>query len=211
MRTEQHTGLVARHVAGPLHEEGVLRLAGRVVGQEVQGVEVEPLRLDLGALGDLVAHGHEDVRDPLHERGQRVPGAGRYPVVRQRDVDRLLDQDPAVALGLQLGLAGGEGLAHGAAGLADALARLGLGLGRQRADLAVGEGERRGPGGVRGLRVSERVEIRRGGEGGERLVPHALDLFRFQRLDLDWVVRLVGCRHLFPYFRLAGETTLLDR
>ncbi|BET51201.1 hypothetical protein RGQ21_61830 [Kitasatospora aureofaciens] len=54
------------------------------------------------------------------------------------------------------------------------------------------------------LGLLERVEGVRGGEGGERLVPHALDLFRFQRLDLDWVVRLIRCRHLFPCFRLAG-------
>ncbi|GLX52114.1 hypothetical protein Shyhy01_50640 [Streptomyces hygroscopicus subsp. hygroscopicus] len=54
------------------------------------------------------------------------------------------------------------------------------------------------------LGLVERVEGVRGGEGGERLVPHALDLFRFQRLDLDRVVRLIGCRHLFPCFRLAG-------
>ncbi|BBC97046.1 hypothetical protein GCM10009566_23260 [Streptomyces murinus] len=47
------------------------------------------------------------------------------------------------------------------------------------------------------LGLVQRVEGVRGGEGGERLVPHALDLFRFQRLDLDRVVRLIGCRHLF--------------
>ena len=97
--------------SGPGDEEGVLHLAGRVVGREVQGVEVEPLGLDLGALGDLVAHGDEDVGDaapPSVVSGCRAP-RGRA-VLGQRDVDGLLDQDPRVALGLQLGLAGGERL-----------------------------------------------------------------------------------------------------
>lgn len=204
MRTQDDTGLVVPGTVGALDEEGVLHLPGRVVGHEVQGVEVEPLRLDLGALGDLVAHGHEDVRDALHEGRQRVAGPGRDAVVGQRDIHRLLDQHAGVPLGLQLRLAGGEGLAHGAAGLAHALARLGLGLRRQSADLPVGERQGRGTTGVRGLRLGERVEVTGGGEGGERLVPHALDLFRFQCLDLYWVVRLVRCRHLFPCFRLAG-------
>jgi hypothetical protein len=190
---------------GALHEEGVLHLPGRVVRAEVQGVEVEPLRLDLGALGDLVSHGHEDVRDPLHHGGQRVPGAGRYAVVGQRDVHGLLDQHACVALGLQFGLAAGERLVHRAAGLADQLAGGGLGVRGQGADLAVGEGQRRGAAGVGDLGLLERVEVTGGGEGGERLVPHALDLFRFQCLDLNRVVRLVRCRHLFPCFRLVGQ------
>ena len=42
-------------------EERVLHLPRRVVDAEVQRVEVEPLRLDLGALGDLPAHRDEDV------------------------------------------------------------------------------------------------------------------------------------------------------
>ncbi len=203
-------GVRAQHDAGlgaalrALDEEGVLLAAGRVVRADVQGVEVEPLGLDLGPLGDLVAHGHEDVLDALRQRGERVPGAGRYAVVGQRDVHGLLDQHAGVPLGLQLRLAGGEALVHGSACLADALAGLRLGVRGQSADLAVGEGQRGGAAGVGDLGLLERVEGVRGGEGGERLVPHALDLFRFQCLDLDRVVRLIGCRHLFPCFRLAG-------
>ena len=44
---------------------------------DVERVEVQPLRLELGAVGDLVAHADEDVGDPLGERGERVPGAAR--------------------------------------------------------------------------------------------------------------------------------------
>ncbi|GAA4963223.1 hypothetical protein GCM10023238_33260 [Streptomyces heliomycini] len=201
MGAQHDAGLGA--APGPLDEEGVGLAAGRVVRADVEGVEVEPLRLDLGALGDLVAHGHEDVLDALRQRGERVAGAGRDAVVGQRDVHGLLDQDARVALGLELGLAGGEALAHGTARLADALAGVGLGVRRQGADLTVGQRQRGGAAGVGDLGLLERVEGVRGGEGGERLVPHALDLFRFQRLDLDRVVRLIGCRHLFPCFRLS--------
>ena len=86
-------------------EEGVHHRPGRVVGVHVQRVEVEPLRLDLGPLGDLVAHGHEVVLDALLDGGQRVPGAGRAAVVGQRDVDGLVDQHGLVALRLELGAA----------------------------------------------------------------------------------------------------------
>ena len=128
---------------GRVDEEGVLHLPGRVVRVEVERVEVEPLGLDLGPLGDLPAQADEDVGDPLAAAaaaGGARPAGGA--ATGSGDVDRLLDQHPGVALGLELGLARGEGLGDPAAGLADPLARLGLGGRRQRADLAVGEGER---------------------------------------------------------------------
>src|SRR6478735_5299848 len=90
---------------GRLDEEGVLHLAGRVVLAEVEGVEVHPLRLDLGALDDLPAHPDEGVHQPFLGQLQRVPGAGRAAVHRPGDVDGLLDEDPPVALLLELGLA----------------------------------------------------------------------------------------------------------
>ena len=114
-----------------------------MVRRHVQRVEVEPLGLDLGAFGPLVAHREEQVGDPLGEGGQRVPGAGGDPVPRQRDVDGLLDQDPLVALLLELGPAGRPAprlTARRAA--ADPLAGLGLRGRRQGADLAVGQGQR---------------------------------------------------------------------
>ncbi len=59
--------------------ERVLHLARGVVHAEVQGVEVEPLRLDLGALRDLPAHADEEVRDALLQRleGCRAPAGTR--------------------------------------------------------------------------------------------------------------------------------------
>ena len=118
-------GVRAQHDAAVLgaDEEGVHR-ARRVVRPDVERVEVGPLGLDLGTLRDLPAHRDEDVLDALHDRGERVPGAGGAAVVGQRDVDNLLDQDARVALLLELDLAALERLADPAAGLADALARL---------------------------------------------------------------------------------------
>ncbi len=76
---------------GRVHEEGVLHFAGRVVRLEVQGVEVEPLGLDLGALGDLPAHADEDVPDAVLQQGQRMPGTG-VSATAARDVHRLRDE-----------------------------------------------------------------------------------------------------------------------
>ncbi len=78
--------------------------------------------------------------------GCRAPAGSRS--VGQRDVDGLLDQHPLLVLGLEHLLAGGERLVDLAAGLADALAGVLAGLRRQRADLAVGERERRTVAGV---------------------------------------------------------------
>ena len=78
--------------------------------------------------------------------GCRAPW--RRAVPGQRDVDGLLDQHPLLVLGLELGLPGGERLVDGAAGLADALAGVLAGLRRQRADLAVGQRQRRPVAGV---------------------------------------------------------------
>ena len=70
-------GVGAQH-AGPgrrLDVERVLHGAGRVVLAEVERVEVEPLGLDLGTLGDLVAHRDEHVGDPVGQAWSA--GAGR--------------------------------------------------------------------------------------------------------------------------------------
>ena len=105
-------------------------------------VEVVPLGLDLGALGDLVAHRHEHVGELVGEHAHRVAGALRRAVVRQGDVDALGDQHLLVALTLKLLLALFQCIPDQGGRRADPAARVGTGLGRQGADLGAGQGER---------------------------------------------------------------------
>ena len=150
-------GLGAQHevVLGRLGPEGVLHRARRVVGAEVERVEVEPLGLDERALGDLPAHRDEDVGDPLGEHRDRVPGSGDLAVPGKGDVDGLLDEHPLLGLDLELGLTLGQCLVDGAPGLADPLAGVLARLGRQRADLPVGQRQRRTVAGVLGAHPLE--------------------------------------------------------
>ena len=154
--------------------EGVLHGAGRVVLAEVERVEVQPRRLDLGALGDLVAHRDEHVRDPLADLRDRVPGAARGAVERQRDVDGLLDEHPLVALGLEHGAAGVERLLHLGARRVHPSARLGPLRAGQRPQRAPGQQDGRAVAEVRGFDHGERGEVGRGVKGltsrGHRVV-----------------------------------------
>ena len=145
--------------------ERVLHGAGGVVLLEVQRVEVEPRRLDLGALGHLPAHADEHVGDALGELRERVAGAARAPVPRQRDVDRLLDEHALVALLHQGGVPGVERLLGLLARGVHPLARVGALRARQRPELAAGEQQRGAVAEVRGLGGGQRGEVGRAREG----------------------------------------------
>ena len=194
-----------RLAAGTRHEEGVLHLPGGMVGREVQRVEVVPLGLDLGSLGDLVAHADEHVGQPVGERRDRVPGAGRVPVPRQRHVRRLVDQHPAVPVGLEFGLPRGDGVVEGLPGDADPAAGLGLGLRRQRADLGAGQRQRRLAAAVRDLGRLQIVEAGRRRDRGQACCCHAFDLGRRQHGGPDRVVALVRCGHRPDLLDVAGS------
>ena len=152
-------------------EERVLHLPRRVVGAEVQGVEVEPLRLDLGPLGDLPAHRDEDVGD--RARPASPAGAARRAGARSTGSVTSTASSTStrcVALGLELGLPRGErrGRPRPRAG-AEQLAGRGLVGGREAADLAVGERERAAVAGVLEADLLERVEVARRPRGRERV------------------------------------------
>ena len=134
VRTQHHAGLFTVRAGD---EESVLHRPGRMVGQEVEGVEVVPLGFDLRPLSDLEAHADEDVRHPLGDRGQRVPGPAGNPVVGQGDVNRLLDEDTRLVLLFQLRLARFERLVDLSPGTAHPPARISPRRGRQGADLPV--------------------------------------------------------------------------
>ncbi len=95
MGTQQLPGAVRRDI------EGVLLAARRVIGREVQGVEVELLGLDLGSLGQFPPHRDEGVGDVLGQDRDRVACAGRLAGRGQRHVDALGDQHRRVPLGAQ--------------------------------------------------------------------------------------------------------------
>ena len=73
-----------------------------------------------------------------------------------------------------------ERLLHGAAGLADPLAGLLAGLRRQRADLPVGQRQRRPVAGVLDPDLLERLEVGGARDRGERGVARGLDLLGLQ-------------------------------
>ena len=79
-------------------------------------------------------------------------------------------------LGLELGLPGGERLVDGSPGLADALAGILAGLRRQRADLAVGQRQRRPVAGVVDAHLLELGQVPGPRDGRKGLVAHLLDL-----------------------------------
>ena len=146
LRAQHHVGAdEAGRVMGlvALDIEGVLHLAGGMIRAEVQGVEVIPFGLHLGAGGDLPSHGDEQVLDVLHELGQRVTGAERATVDRQRHVDGLGLQRALLLLRLELGLLGAERAAEVGAELAHKLAGFLLLIDRQRPDGLAGLGHRR--------------------------------------------------------------------
>src|SRR5512133_3584216 len=135
--SEQCPHLYRRRV-GPQYDAAILRLdeqsvlhgARRMIGNEVEGVEVHPLGLELGALGHLPAHRNEDVFHEVHQRGDRVDCADRWGLDGQRHINSLLDQHPGHLCGLELLLACLERLVDRSAGPANSYASLLAGLRR---------------------------------------------------------------------------------
>ncbi len=115
-------------------------VAGRMVGREVEGLEVVVVGLDLGALLDDEAHAEEDPLDLLLEQGQGMGGPDVASAAGQGQVD-----GPGRAGGRpQPGLEGPDAvlrvvleLVDQAAGLAPGLGRSGLQLLEQKGDVAL--------------------------------------------------------------------------
>src|SRR5215211_6094257 len=159
---------LARPPVARLDVEGVLHGPGRVVGGDVEGLEVVPVGLDLGALDDPVAEADEDVDDLVGGPGHRVDGpAGRHPA-GQGHVDPLGLEQGLVPLGLQLGPAGGQLGLEGGPGLVDAAAQVAAGLLVEVAEGALDLPEGRALGQVGLLGLAEGVQV---GGGGDRLAP----------------------------------------
>ena len=163
---EQGTDLYGRGVR-PQHlaravrcdVERVLFASGGVVRREVQGVEVELLRLDLGPLGQLPTHRDERVRDVFRQDRDGMARTDRLAGRRQRHVDLLGLQRRSVPLGAQHL----ESLVVGALsvrpGHVHEPTRVGAGLLGQRRQRLAGQGDGRSVAEVRGLGSGERVEV----------------------------------------------------
>ena len=187
----QHDGVVGR--LGP---EGVLHGARRVVGPEVERVEVEPLGLDDRALGDLPAHRHEDVGDPLRQRGDRVPGAGgarsQGSVTSTVSSTSIRSSCSASSSACRAASAWLTAPRAWPTRMPASLRACGGSAPISRLASASGE---RSP----ACSSADLLERRRGrsarGDRGERGVAHRVDLVGLQRGDLDGVVLGVGAGH----------------
>ena len=105
-------GRASRLLGSVAEVERVLHGAGRVVLPKFSASKLSHADSTSGPSATSQPIADEHVRDPLADLRDRVPGAARGAVARQRDVDGLLDQHPLVALGLEHGAAGVERLLH---------------------------------------------------------------------------------------------------
>ena len=133
-------------------------------------------------------------------RGLRFHGKG--------DVDGLVAQHALVAFDLQLARALLEGGLDLGLRLVDPLARVGTGLGRQRADLPARDEQRCLVTQVRRFDSRERVEVGRGGELLAGRVDGGLQRLRRERGDLLRVVRVVGSGH--GWWTAPGSETTVE-
>ena len=193
VRAQHHAG-PRRMPVGPGHEDGVLHLARRVVGREVQRVEVEPLGLDLGPLGDLVAHGRRTRR----RAARATVVTGCLAPARRRSHGSVTSTVSSTSTRASRSASSSacraaSACADRAAGRADALARprpWPAAAARRSRALARASGARSPAWASRAAFSSSRS--RGGGDGGERLVAAAADLLGRQRGHLYRVIVLLG-------------------
>jgi hypothetical protein len=160
-------GAQQQMAVGGLDEEGVLHGPGGVIGIEAERVEVEPLVLDLGPLGDLPAHADEDVGGLVLQLGEGVAGARGAAHGRGGHVDGLGDEARGGLLLGELGLAALVGALDAASRLAHELAGGRLLVLRHLAHEGVELRDRRGLAGVLGAGGLQLGDGAGRGEGGE--------------------------------------------
>jgi hypothetical protein len=130
-------------VARDIEEDGVPLGSGRMVRRDVEGVEVVPLRLHLGALDDPEAHPGEDVHHPIQGDRQGVEGSGPRSPARQGDVHPVRQEQVRHPAGLQGGAPIGHGRAKRLPNLVGSPTDTAAILWLQAAQLSLDRGERR--------------------------------------------------------------------
>ena len=155
-----------------VQEDRLPRRPRRVVGREVERVEVVVRRLDLAAVDDLVAEPEEDVLHLAPDLGDQVQVASLPSLARQRDVRDFLGQAPVEVGALQLGLALGHRVLEGLAQIVEDAAGLGVpDLTERLLQLAL-------PAEVADARVVQLVEGRSARNRASRLGFHGLRVHR---------------------------------
>jgi hypothetical protein len=104
-RADLHRGRLGSKqqlVVGDIQVERILHGSRRMVGRNVQRLEVVPVVLDLRALRDPVAHAREHVDDLAFDDGQGVQRASPRAAARQRDVDAVGGQQSLLLRRLKL-------------------------------------------------------------------------------------------------------------
>jgi hypothetical protein len=170
-RAHLHRAGVRAHHQVALHRldvERVLQGARRVVLVEVQGVEVVPLVLELGALADLPAHRDEQVAHLLHEKGEWMASAASPARRHLGDVQGFARELGGLLRGEDRALLRRQRRVHLRARLADELARRRLLIRGHVAQRGIELRERRVLPRVRGARGLQTRGIAGGRDRGER-------------------------------------------
>ena len=118
--------------------EGVVHGPCRMVRRKVQRLEVVPVVLDLGAIGQFIAEAAEDLGHALDGSADRMQAATRGVAARQGHVDGFIRQTGVQRHVIQRQLAHGQRFADGVARAVDRLARclaLVAGQGTERLEL----------------------------------------------------------------------------
>ena len=135
----QEIGLLVAEV----QVEAVLNGSCRVVPRHVERREVVPLGLDLGTLGNLIAHAEEDPLELLPDLGDEVRVAGALAREDFGEIEALGDEPLAALGGRELGFALGDEWLEATAHLVERLPRRWALLGEQPSEQAAPANEQR--------------------------------------------------------------------
>ena len=146
--------------------EGIVHRPRRMVGRNVQRLEVMEIVLDLRPLGDREADPGEECLDARQGAAERMAAAGPLPPPWQRHVNRLARQPGIQRRRFQRRLACGDGGFQRLLSLVDGLAGVAPLFGRQAPQFLEALGERAFLAQIMHARLIQGGEIAGPGDGG---------------------------------------------